>query len=302
MLFYMVIELILWGIALIALIIGTITDIKYREVPDWINYCLIFSGIGIRIIYSLILFSIFPFLSGIAGLAVCAAIAYAMFYAGQWGGGDAKMLMGLGALIGLPVSFIFPYVSFSPFPLIILFLINVLLIGAIYGIIYSIVLAFINRKDFLNNFKKRLFDKKMILIQKILMISSVLLIIVCLIFLRDTTLLKLLLMLLILTYLSFYLLIFTKAVELSAMFKLVNPEKLTEGDWIAKDYIISGKKICGPKDLGISKKQIKQLIAFKKKGKIDKIKIKQGIPFVPSFLLAFILSLSFGAWWISIFL
>jgi len=178
----------------------------------------------------------------------------------------------------------------------------VLLIGAIYGIIYSIVLAFINRKDFLNNFKKRLFDKKMILIQKILMISSVLLIIVCLIFLRDTTLLKLLLMLLILTYLSFYLLIFTKAVELSAMFKLVNPEKLTEGDWIAKDYIISGKKICGPKDLGISKKQIKQLIAFKKKGKIDKIKIKQGIPFVPSFLLAFILSLSFGAWWISIFL
>lgn len=294
----MIFELILWAIALTALTAGTITDIKYREVPDWVNYGIIFSGLGIRLIYSLILLNAFPVISGIAGLAICAAAAYGMFYTGQWGGGDAKMLMGLGALIGLPVSAVFPFAVLDPFPLIILFLVNILVIGAFYGIIYSIVLAVINRKDFLNNFKKKLFDKKMLNIQKIIIIFSALIAAACIIFVRDIILLKLLIIFFILIYASFYLFIFTKAVELSAMFKMIAPEKLTEGDWIAKDYFIDGKKICGPKDLGISKKQINLLVSLKKKGKIEKIKIKQGIPFIPSFLIAFILSLSFGAWWI----
>ena len=48
------------------------------------------------------------------------------------------------------------------------------------------------------------------------------------------------------------------------MYKYVNPKKLTEGDWIAKNIIIKGKQICGPKDLGISKKQIQKLISLKK--------------------------------------
>ena len=73
-----------------------------------------------------------------------------------------------------------------------------------------------------------------------------------------------------------------------------------EGYIDLKDYFVDGKKICGPKDLGISKKQIRQMIALKQKKKINKIKIKEGIPFVPSFLIAFILSLMFGAWWMLI--
>jgi prepilin signal peptidase PulO-like enzyme (type II secretory pathway) len=39
------------------------------------------------------------------------------------------------------------------------------------------------------------------------------------------------------------------------------------------------------------------LVKLWKKKKIDKIEIKQGLPFVPSFLIAFILSLWLGAWW-----
>jgi prepilin signal peptidase PulO-like enzyme (type II secretory pathway) len=48
--------------------------------------------------------------------------------------------------------------------------------------------------------------------------------------------------------------------------------------------------------LGIEKKQIEQLIRLKKKGKIDTIRIKEGIPFVPGFLLAFIAALVWGNW------
>ena len=55
----------------------------------------------------------------------------------------------------------------------------------------------------------------------------------------------------------FYLWIFIKSVETTSMFKYVEPKELTEGDWIAKDYKVDGKYICGPKDLGIEKRQIR---------------------------------------------
>ena len=50
----------------------------------------------------------------------------------------------------------------------------------------------------------------------------------------------------------------------------------------------------GPKDLGISKSKIRKLVEFYKKGKVRKILIKEGIPFVPSFLMAYIFTLIFG--------
>jgi hypothetical protein len=87
-----------------------------------------------------------------------------------------------------------------------------------------------------------------------------------------------------------YLITAVKAVELSCMYKRVKPAVLTEGDWIANDVKVKGKRICGPKDLGIEKKQIKQLI----KAKVKSVVIKVGIPFVPSFLLAFLLTLWIG--------
>ena len=78
------------------------------------------------------------------------------------------------------------------------------------------------------------------------------------------------------------------------MLKYVNPKELTEGDWIAEDIIVSKKRICGPKDLGIEMRQIKKLISLKKKGKIKKVLIKVGIPFVPSFLIAFVVTYIWG--------
>ena len=93
---------------------------------------------------------------------------------------------------------------------------------------------------------------------------------------------------------TFYLWVFVKAIEKSSMYKLVEPTKLTEGDWIVKDIFIGGKYLTGPKDLGIGKNQIKVLIQLYKQKKIKKILVKEGIPFVPSFFIAFIVTLVFG--------
>jgi len=99
----------------------------------------------------------------------------------------------------------------------------------------------------------------------------------------------------ILVPLMMYAFILTKAVERSCMISFVSPKVITVGDWIAKDVVVKGKYICGPKDLGISKKNLSLLLKLHKQKKVLKVWLKTGIPFVPSFLLALIGYAVFGS-------
>src|SRR3989338_2337555 len=138
--------LITYSISFIVLLVGSITDLRTREVPDWINYGLIMAGLWLNLLFSAVYSDPSYIINSIIGLAIFFGIAYIMFYAGQWGGGDSKMLMGLGAMIGLDVSFKTPQFPAS-------FLIYALFIGAIYGLLWSIWLAFRNRQRFLKELK-----------------------------------------------------------------------------------------------------------------------------------------------------
>lgn len=265
-------------IALIALVFGTYTDFRTKEVPDWANYGLIFIGIFLHLIYSVITSEWMVFMKCVSGLALAAAVAIPMFYLGQWGGGDSKMLMALGSLISLD----FAYNSF-----LVSLIINIFLIGAIYGIIYAIALALRHSNSFLEKFKKVISEKKNVRLRIALLMLC--LAIFVLSFFTSAFRISLLLLIFVIIV-SFYLWAFVKAVEKAIMYKFVSPSKLTEGDWIAKDIIVKGKRICGPKDLGVTKEQIKML----KKLKVRTVFIKEGIPFVPSFLLAFIFTYFLG--------
>jgi len=79
--------------------------------------------------------------------------------------------------------------------------------------------------------------------------------------------------------------IFAKAVEESCMIVLINPRKLTEGDWLYEKVKV-GRKIVRPNWEGLSQEELILLRRYKRK-----IKVKQGIPFVPAFFFAFILLL-----------
>jgi Flp pilus assembly protein protease CpaA len=279
-------SIITYVISLIALIIGSITDLKTREVPDWVNYGMILSGLGLNLLFSIIYSNHSFIINSVIGLAIFFGIAYIMFYAGQWGGGDSKMLMGIGAMTGIDVSS-FPSQFLSGF------FINALLAGAIYGLFWSFYLAVKNRKKFWKELKKTLAQKNIIKIKKMMIASLILLL--ALFLLADIFDIRILVLSLAFLALStFYLWIFVKTVEKTCMHKSVEPSKLTEGDWIAKDICINGKYITGPKDLGISKSRIKKLVEFYKKKKVGKILIKEGIPFVPSFLIAFLVTLVLG--------
>jgi len=284
--------IILLSIAFIGLVAGSFTDLKTREVPDWINFSLIASALGVRMIYSAISFDWSFLIEGLIGLVFCVVLGYLTFYTGQWGGGDSKMLMALGALIGLKLE-----VTSLLFGL----LINILFAGAVYGLVYSIVLAWLNRKKFLRRFEEIRNDKNIIRTRKFFIIFSILTVILSFIFIKEPVLIVLIVFIVLFAYLSFYMVIFVKAVEHSAMYRFIDPASLTEGEWIAQNYYNKRKKICGPKDLGIGKDQINQLIALKRQGKIKNVKIKVGVPFVPSFLLAYIITLILGNWWIGFF-
>jgi len=275
---------ILLAIAFIGLIIGSLTDIKTREVPDWVNYSLIFVGFGLRLILSIAFWDYNFILDGIIGFAIFTALAFLMFYAGQWGGGDAKMMMGLGVLIGFNLQINHFLISF---------LVNICIAGGIYGLVWSIALSIIKWKPFKKEFKKVFLSRPFVIGRRIaLAVSAVLLIPIFLV--QDFWIKTVFFIVLFMSSATSYLWIFVKAVENSSMFRLVEPENLTEGDWIVNDIKVDKEYITGPKDLGIEKHQIKKLIELKNQKKVSKILIKEGIPFVPSFLLGFLITMIWG--------
>ncbi|MFC1768358.1 prepilin peptidase [Nanoarchaeota archaeon] len=273
-----VVELIIYGIAFIVLLLASISDLKTREVPDSLNFGLIGIGIGVNLLFSIIHFDYGYILHSLIGIIVFLILSFLMYYTGQWGGGDSKLLIGLGALFGLQYSM--ETFMFS-------FIVSLLLVGAVYGIFWSIMLGVKNYRNLSREIKKIVNSKHFLFSIFIIVIFIIGGVIGATIGHPQLRLFYLLLS--IVLFLTFPLYIYIKAVENGCMKKYIEPAKLTEGDWVAKDVIIRGKRVCGPKDLGINKEQIKKLKILK----VKKILIKEGIPFVPSFFLAFIVSVIF---------
>ena len=143
-------DFIIYFICLAALLIASIMDLIKREVADWLNFSLIAAGIGINLIYSVYFTDVNIIFHSVMGLLFSVALGYMMFYTGQWGGGDSKMLMGLGAMLGLTLSW-------DAF--ILKFYVNILFAGAFYGFIWVLALALINRKKMVKELKKIYSDR-----------------------------------------------------------------------------------------------------------------------------------------------
>lgn len=282
------------GISLAVLIAGSITDLDRREVPDWINYGLLFFGLIFSIIASIVMKDYRIILSSLFGLLIFYGLAAIMFYTGQWGGGDSKMLLAMGATIGLPVfwpinSLIQNYITNPPF--MIIFAIMTLFVGAAYGVVWTTVLVILNFKTFMKDFKERLSEP---LLKKLRIACLILMVILSILaFSSDDTLVRYgLIFIAIMLPLTLYLFVSIKSIEKVCMIKKTLPKKLVEGDWISEDIIIDGKTIASKKDLGLEKEQIIELLKLYNKKKIKYVKVKEGIPFVPSFLIAFIITLA----------
>lgn len=257
-------------IAVFWMIFASIQDIKRREVENWWNFSLIVFVLAFRAFLSIENSNYWYFAWGLIGLVFGLIVANLFYYARLFAAGDAKLLMALGTVLPLSLDW------FANVQIAIVYLILLLFAGSIYGIIYSFGMMIWNFKNFKKEFVKQ-FKKYRTLI---IAIESVSLIGV-LIFIYFNSYLGLALSSLI--FLSPILLVYAKAIEEACMIKVVNKEQLTIGDWLYKSIKISNKRI-NPNWEGLSEKEL-ALIQKKYRGKVA---IKQGLPFVPAFLIAFI--------------
>ena len=81
---------------LILLVFVVVVDQRTREIPDWITLALI----GIGLIAAAGGFAGIRWWMVVTGLAVGFTIGYFLFRFAQFGGGDAKVIAGVGAVLG----------------------------------------------------------------------------------------------------------------------------------------------------------------------------------------------------------
>ena len=283
-------DFIIISLALIYLIIATISDIKTQEIPDSLNFSFVFIGIFVNTLRTILSGDNSYLLYSLLTFGAFFIVGRLMYYSKQWGGGDAKLLAGMGALVplypaltkGLTGVKITNYFGLD-------FFINLIVVGAIYTIIYAIYLSIKNRKKFVENFKGIYLTKKTRKFEKVIWTLVILINITGFFMLKTNTERTLLLSISLLLLAFNYLLVFTKAVEKTTMYKTISTKKLREGDCITSRLKSSDKIIYTPSVHGVKKSQIEIIQEHFKE-----VHIKEGISFAPTFLIAFLVTILKG--------
>jgi len=246
------------GVVLAALIISTIVDLKTFEIPDAITHFLIFFGIGAHVLISLngefLLSKLF------ISLLIATVFGLMMYYTGQWGGGDSKLLIGMSAMLPM-------YTMNAPYPFIISFIVNLMIAGGIYSTLFLIKESLVNFNEINSDLT---FLKYLLIISAMLLLSKF--------YILGASLAALVI------------LILAMHVQNKFFVKKILPKNLVEGDWVLDELKYQGKLIFKPKTTGVSKKDILLIRKYFRKP----LNVKSGGAFGPAFLIAFLLTLKFG--------
>lgn len=255
----------LFALAGVVALFAAVQDWKKTEVANWLNFSFITIAIVYRIFYANFSGNWSFFIYGLVGVGFMFVIANLLYYTKVFGGGDAKLLMGFGAVL--------PYGSFNGvFVLCLVFLMALFFLGAVYSLVYSLVIALRNRKKFSKLFRERLVSYKKINQKWVIALFGALFFIIVI----FGEVLGFLLMLFIAL---FY---FGQAYLMSVdnlMIVRRKPNELMEGDWLEKEVKI-GRRLIKKSVHGLSKNDIEFL-----KSKKKSVMVKQGIPFVPVFFV-----------------
>lgn len=274
----MLLETILLLVALVGSTLAAIIDLKTTEIPDQIPYIMMGAGIVGNLLKSYLVGSYSPIaLSLLIGLGFL-GFGFVLYYTGQWGGGDAKILSAIG--------FLLPQLSINksvfPFPLS-LFL-NVFFIGSFYMIGYMIVMALFNN-NIISSFLKDLKEstKELLLLNLGIIIFLFLFDIYVVNYLQIISIQETLIFDFFVILMAFGLFIlwrFAKTVEKIGFKKKVKISEVKEGD------VLEDSKVWD----GLTKEQVKKLQKSDKKHVV----IKEGVRFAPTFPIALLVTVFFG--------
>jgi len=252
----------LFVLAGIWIVFAVVQDLRKNEIANWLNFSLIGFALAYRAFYSSINDNWMFLVYGLIGFAMFFALAYGFYYGRAFGGGDAKLLMGLGAIL--------PFSSFNDYVFLGLGFIFVLFfIGAIYSFIYSTFIVF--KRDNFTRFKREFvtgFRENLVLI----LLSGGFILFFTLFF-------KIWLFAILLAFP--FLFIYLSAFEKGCMIRLTKPGDLTEGDWLVKEIVVGGRKL----EKSVHGLSLEDIRLLRKHGK--NVIIRYGIPFSPAFLIVF---------------
>jgi len=265
-------EIIMLIIAFIALILASFHDLKTREVPDYLSYFLLGSAIVLRLMWLVYTQNLNVVVWAPVSFSVLFIFSYLMYRAGQWGGGDVKVMMGLSVLLC--------WFPFGVLPFFVDFFLNSLIVGAFYGMIAVGVIGIMNYKQL----KEYLNSIDYILLPALFIATILIFVLLPPVFAFLTSLIVI----------SVGLFKYFKIIETNFLHQSVPIYKLTEGDWLLRDVRLGGKLIVKQRDIGLTEEDIKKLQRYEKSGRIKKVPIKVGVPFVPAFLIALVVTILFG--------
>jgi Flp pilus assembly protein protease CpaA len=277
-------NLVLFSTAIGFSIAASYFDIKTGEIPDKFTVGLVVVALALRAAFSLELSDFNYLLDGLIVGGIFFGFGAALFYTGGWGGGDAKLIAGIGASIG---GFMGPSIvdsSFLYFPAFFGFFVALSIVAIPYSLLYAIVLSLRSPKVF--SLTKQKLAASWLLLALAVAGSTTLFILI-----KPWSVLM---VFAIVSPPLFYLLIlFTRSVEEVAMQKEIALKDLREGDMLAEDLVINGKKLASKRDMdGVSKEALKKIKSAK--GAPKKVRIKWGIRFAPAFPLALLVSPIWG--------
>jgi prepilin peptidase CpaA len=69
------------------------SDVRHRRIPNWLTFGLILSGVARAAVFG-------GFSSALGGLFAGASVPFVLYVLGALGGGDVKLLAGIGAWLG----------------------------------------------------------------------------------------------------------------------------------------------------------------------------------------------------------
>jgi Flp pilus assembly protein protease CpaA len=267
----MIPNIIIAIITLIVLFIASYTDVKTREVPDWLSFSFMIIILLLQILFS-IEYGWKVIISAIIGLFVYFLLALLFYYTDQWGGADSKLLIGMGLVLG--ADFIFGRKQYD----LIIYLVLLFLFAAFVGLFWSTILAIKYHKKFTHSFGKLLTEYKK---EHIGVAAATFVMVVLGFFVHEYIFLIALFPLI-----AYYAFVYLHSIEDSCFIKQIMPHKLTLGDWLYKDVKIGRKTIVASKTL--EREDIHRLMQLEAEDKIKTVEIKEGIPLVPSFFLAYV--------------
>jgi Flp pilus assembly protein protease CpaA len=259
----------LWALALAYIIFAVVQDIRTREIANWLNFSLIIFALGFRFFYSLFQQDGFSFFyGGLIGLGIFFILGNLLYYGRIFAGGDAKMMMALGTILPISANFSNNIQNFLSFLLIFLFS------GFIYILVASTVLCIKNFKAFKKEFAKQMLENK-----KFMLPLTLIGIILLPLGIIEIAFFILGIFILFISYLYFY----SKTIDEVCMIRKIQSIHLREGDWLYSNLKVGNMTIEANWD-GLTLREIREI-----RKKCKQVKIRQGIPFSPNFLISFII-------------